>query len=265
MIKNRREIKKKCILTTTIILLFISIFLRTFDALGKESNYEIDYEYVNIKDMAEANVTEKSNTKSIIETLFTGNTTNGVIQEVSLPTKETNKVEAVQTPVVKESQKPKQVWRLPTQMGRVTQNPHYGHAALDITSPRGSNEYIFPVANGKVTGVYTDPNGALVVTILHDINGKKYTSQYAHLSSFAKGLYVGKQVTVNDALGRMGTTGYSTGIHLHLAVVDCALFDKNDKNCSDLNKFFRYANLRVSQGDWGLGSHIKVPVSWNSR
>ena len=74
-----------------------------------------------------------------------------------------------------------------------------------------------------------------------------------------------KEVTVNDSLGLMGSTGKSTGPHLHIAVADCALFDPNDTNCSDLNKWFRYVNGRLSQNYYGLGVHIYVPDSWESR
>ena len=63
----------------------------------------------------------------------------------------------------------------------------------------------------------------------------------------------------------MGTTGNSTGVHLHFALVDCALYNPNDPNCRDLNGFFRYANARVSQGYYGLGTQMYVPGSWNSR
>ena len=150
-------------------------------------------------------------------------------------------------------------------MGYVSQNPRYGHVALDIGSPRGSSEPIFPVANGVVSGKYYDPNGALVVTIYHNINGQDYTSQYAHLSRFADGLYVGKPVTVNDSIGLMGSTGYSTGVHLHVTLLDCHLFNPNDNRCSDLNSFFRYGNTRYNQGYFGLWAVMNVPGSWTSR
>ena len=93
----------------------------------------------------------------------------------------------------------------------------------------------------------------------------KYTSQYVHLSRYADGLYVGKPVTINDALGQMGTTGNSTGVHLHLAVLDCALFDPNDNNCRDLGAWYRYDKIRFQQGYIGLGTMMNVPGEWYSR
>ena len=268
MLTKEQEKKGKFILTIAVSILMISIGLQTVHAF-EEENYDFDFEYINTKDMAEAAVANKDTTirDTSLKYLFTKHTDNSDnIEEVSLdkleveevPAEPVNKVEAAPEP-------PRRVWYLPTEMGSVSQFPHYGHAAYDITSPRGSNEPIFPVANGTITNIYRDPAGALVVTVLHDVDGKKYTSQYAHLSRFASNIYIGKQVTINDSLGLMGTTGNSTGVHLHFALVDCALYDPNDANCRDLNGFFRYANTRINQGYFGLGKHIYVPYNWNSR
>ena len=262
---KKYEWKMKSLILFAVGLLMISVGLQAENAYSKEANsYEFDYEYINIKDMAQAKVASKSSSlhsHNVLMDYFNGN---NLLVEVDFPGNKT--VEEQEMPVVEPVvSEPKEVWYLPTEVGVVTQNPHYGHVALDITSPRGVYEDIFPVANGVVSGVYVDPAGALVVTVLHDIDGVKYTSQYAHLSRFANGLYVGKPVTINDSLGKMGTTGYSTGVHLHLAIVDCALFDSNDANCSDLNKFFRYISRRYNEGFIGLGTLKYVPGSWNNR
>ena len=260
-------IKSKCIILLSIALFLISIGLQTKDLFINDSDYKIEYEYVNIKDMAQASIKTKENKTSILNDLFTGNTTSGKITEVSFPT--TGSAEEVSLPAISNTEATstvqRQIWRLPTEVGFVTQYPHYGHPAYDISSSRTYSENIFPIANGVISGIYTDPAGARVVTILHNINGVKYTSQYAHLSVYASGLYVGKEVTVNDSIGLMGSTGNSTGPHLHIAVADCALFDKNDANCSNLNGWFRYLNIRLSQNYYGLGVHVYVPGSWNSR
>ena len=63
----------------------------------------------------------------------------------------------------------------------------------------------------------------------------------------------------------MGTTGYSTGVHLHIAVLDCALFDPSDSKCPDLGAWYRYDKIKFSQGFNGLSSLVNVPGSWNSR
>ena len=113
--------------------------------------------------------------------------------------------------------------------------------------------------------MYRDYAGALIVTVYHNIHGDQYTSQYVHLSRYAEGLYVGKEVTINDALGYMGNTGRSYGTHLHLALLNCSLYDPKDWNCSDLNGFFRFANYRFQEGFHGLGNVMSVPHEWYSR
>ena len=279
------SIRKKSIVLISVALLMISTGLKVAEAYSKETIYEIKYQSINTKNMSEAKIIEKKEIEeqdNMLSLINLVNESNEIItlQEVEIPKieikeetvlkeenieekledKQEEKVEMPSEPVVVENP-----WHLPTETGMVSQYPHYGHAAYDITSSRGSNEIIYPVANGVITNIYTDPAGALVITIRHDIGGQIFTSQYAHMSRYAEGLYIGKEVTFNDPIGFMGTTGNSTGIHLHLAVVDCALFDGNDNNCKDLNSFFNFANRRVREGYYGLGTHIIVPGSWTNR
>jgi len=267
---DRKIARGKCIITISVALLLISMGLQFFRVYSYSNDYEIVYESVDIKSMSKAAVAQKEDKSTIINTIIHGNTNNGPITEVELP-----KVEKIENPPEEQKEEPKpepqpQVpqknWYLPTEQGIVTQNPNYGHAAaIDITSPRGTAETIYPVANGVISGIYIDNNGALVVAVRHDINGQIYTSLYAHLSSYADGIYVGKPVTPFDPLGQMGTTGYSTGVHLHLVLLDCSMFDQNDGRCYDLNTFFNYANQRQREGFIGFESVYYVPGSWWSR
>lgn len=266
MKRRKFTLKEKLVITIALLLLIASTILEAREDLKKSDNYEIKYEYVNIKDMAQPKVSTKIDNSTIIDSLFTGVNNPDIIDMNRL---ETLTLQEVALPTIKNtiaaSPTTRKIWHLPTETGYITQNPHYGHVALDIGSHRGTAENIFPVANGKISGIYKDGAGAKIVTVLHNINGKKYTSQYVHLSAYASNIYVGKDVTINDSLGLMGTTGYSTGVHLHLAVLDCALFDSSDQNCHDLNSFFRYANQRLTQGYIGLGTMMTVPGSWSSR
>lgn len=255
------SLKQQSIVILSAILFAISIGLETKEYFIKD-NYTINYEYVNVKDMTTAKVANKIDNSNIIDTLF------GRREYKGLEEADIKKVAAEEMEKTTNSENPsvpRKIWYLPTEIGSVTQWPSYGHVAYDITSWRGTGETIHPVANGTISGIYTDSYGALIVTVLHNIDGKKYTSQYVHLSSYAPGIYVGQPVTINDALGQMGTTGYSTGVHLHIAVLDCALFDPSDPNCPDLGAWFRYDKLRFSQNFYGLGVLIYVPQSWNSR
>lgn len=256
-----RTLKQYTALLLSFILIVSAISINIRDVFATNDPYEINYEYVNIKDMAAANVANKEDNSSLLDGLFS-------FEETTLTEVEMKQPSSVELPVKKDSAAlvtDRQVWYLPTEVGRVTQSPNYWHVALDITSYRGTAEVIHPVANGVISGIYTDSAGALIVTVLHNINGQKYTSQYVHLSRYAEGLYVGKRVTINDALGQMGTTGNSTGVHLHLAVLDCALFDPNDNNCRDLGAWYRYDKIRFQQGYIGLGTMMKVPGEWYSR
>lgn len=247
---------EKIVLLTSILFIILAVFLDTKDLLVKD-NYQIKYEYINIKDMARANIATKIdkehnnvNARNIQEVEMTK------VVETSLPVKNDS---------ASSSKTPRRIWYLPTEVGTITQYPSYYHVAYDITSYRGSAETIFPVANGKISGIYTDPDGALMITVLHEIDGQKYTSMYAHLAYYAPNLYVGKDVTINDSLGQMGTTGNSTGIHLHLTLLDCALFDPNDPYCPDLNAWYNYDKVRLSQNFYGLGVVLYVPNSWYNR
>jgi murein DD-endopeptidase MepM/ murein hydrolase activator NlpD len=46
-------------------------------------------------------------------------------------------------------------------------------------------------------------------------HGATYTTVYAHLSRFAKGIKAGAHVAQGDVIGYVGQTGWATGPHLH--------------------------------------------------
>lgn len=248
--------KQQLIVVISLTFLIISIFLQVDEYLANKEPYTISYESVNIRDMTEPHIATKISKTGQEAEIYKEL---GDVAEVKM---ESLNLSATDTT---NSGKPTRIWYLPTQNGRITTYPNMGHVAYDITSWRGTAETIYPVAEGTISGIYTDSYGALIVTVLHNVNGKKYTSQYVHLSRYADGIYVGKKVSVNDPLGQMGSTGWSTGTHLHIAVLDCALFDPNDQNCYDLNAWYRYDKKRLSENFYGLGVLVYVPYSWNSR
>lgn len=260
ILSNKELIKK-----ISCALLLLSFSLVYYKNNLSTQAFQLEYELVNTKDMAAVEVAEKKET--------TTTETNNVFQiykEMKSGTYVSKESPtAVALPARKNTvatlESPKRIWYLPTEMGTITSYVNASHFALDITSPRGTAEPIYPVANGIISGIYRDSAGAKIVTVNHNINGQNYASQYVHLSSYAPDLYVGKPVTINDYLGFMGRTGIATGVHLHLAVVDCSIFDANDGNCSSLNGFFRYGRQRYYQGFLGLQSVMNVPTTWYSR
>jgi murein DD-endopeptidase MepM/ murein hydrolase activator NlpD len=53
------------------------------------------------------------------------------------------------------------------------------------------------------------------VMIAHKINGEPYTTVYAHMQDGSIKVKIGQKVEAGTPLGKMGTTGMSTGKHLH--------------------------------------------------
>jgi murein DD-endopeptidase MepM/ murein hydrolase activator NlpD len=85
--------------------------------------------------------------------------------------------------------------------------PHHG---VDYAAPKGTP--VYTVGDGEVIArAYQKRGGGNYVKIKH--NGT-YSTTYMHLSGFAKGIYVGKQVKQGDLIGYVGSTGLSTGPHL---------------------------------------------------
>ncbi|MBD3797770.1 MAG: peptidoglycan DD-metalloendopeptidase family protein [Campylobacterales bacterium] len=84
------------------------------------------------------------------------------------------------------------------------------HLGIDYAARRGT-----PVlAAGSGTIIYADRMGTYgnLVKIRHNDG---YETRYAHLKSFKNGIYRGKVVKKGQVIGYVGTTGRSTGPHLH--------------------------------------------------
>lgn len=167
------------------------------------------------------------------------------------------------------------VFRRPTKTGYITQEAYFKstsnyHRAVDIGSKNGKKEKIYPIADGTIISVYEDKWHALCVQMLHyNVNdGKYYTSLYVHLSSYAPGLKKGMKITSDQYIGYMGDTGKAYGIHLHLEVFPCRLYDLADSNCSSWDKYNAYAQNLVKQG-YSPRKLITFPKgtynSWSSR
>ncbi len=164
-------------------------------------------------------------------------------------------------------------WYRPTVRGNISQTVGWSeinidgfHYGTDIWSSKGTGEKIYPIASGTISAITTDIYGALIVIIYHtDMNGKKWTSFYCHLSSYSPNIYVGMKVTPNTYIGYMGHTGYAFGTHLHLEVADCRLYDATDKNCSTWGKWTKYIKKKFNNGFLGAKTLIKLPNSWSRR
>lgn len=85
------------------------------------------------------------------------------------------------------------------------------HTGIDIAAPRGTPVYAY--ANGRVVTAGWTGMGGNSVVIDHG-NGLK--TGYFHLSSI--NVSVGQTVNIGQKIGGVGSTGYSTGNHLHFEV-----------------------------------------------
>jgi murein DD-endopeptidase MepM/ murein hydrolase activator NlpD len=84
------------------------------------------------------------------------------------------------------------------------------HRAVDYAAAHGTP--VRATADGVVKS--SGWNGALGKAIILN-HGVKYTTVYAHLSKYARGLRKGKTVKKGQIIGYVGSTGRSTGAHLH--------------------------------------------------
>jgi murein DD-endopeptidase MepM/ murein hydrolase activator NlpD len=84
------------------------------------------------------------------------------------------------------------------------------HKGIDFPAPTGTP--IRASGDGVIDFAGTQNGYGNFVTIKHWAN---YTTAYAHMSSFAPGIKKGSKVSQGDVIGYVGTTGWSTGAHLH--------------------------------------------------
>ena len=167
------------------------------------------------------------------------------------------------------------VFRRPTVTGYVTSEFGWRsgsfHRGIDIGSKNGRGEKIFPIASGKIVAKYIDYYGALIIAMEHynAIKGQWYTSLYAHMTSYAPNLYVGKELTSEQYIGYMGDTGYAFGVHLHIEVLPCRLYNLGDKNCNTWNNYVAFAQSQANKGFKGVRAVITFPSgtynTWYSR
>jgi len=90
------------------------------------------------------------------------------------------------------------------------------HEGIDLSNGLGKSNPIYAIANGRVAKVAYDSAGGHQVLIHHNINGKSYTSWYAHFSKIL--VKEDEVVTKDTVIGYMGASGSATGYHLHLAI-----------------------------------------------
>ena len=88
------------------------------------------------------------------------------------------------------------------------------HKGTDFAAPSGTP--IMASGSGTVTRARWCGGGGNCVKIKHN---STYETIYAHMKSFAKGVKEGRKVKQGQIIGYVGSTGLSTGPHLHYEVI----------------------------------------------
>jgi len=88
------------------------------------------------------------------------------------------------------------------------------HRGTDFAAPMGTP--IMASGDGKVIRARWCGGGGNCVKIKHN---STYTTVYAHMSKFARGIKEGVKVKQGQIIGYVGSTGMSTGPHLHYEVI----------------------------------------------
>jgi murein DD-endopeptidase MepM/ murein hydrolase activator NlpD len=88
------------------------------------------------------------------------------------------------------------------------------HTGVDWATAYGTP--IFASGNGVIEKIGREGGYGNYIRLKHN-NG--YETAYGHMSAFAKGMEVGKQVRQGQVIGFVGSTGMSTGAHVHYEIL----------------------------------------------
>ncbi|MGE0174783.1 MAG: M23 family metallopeptidase [Oligoflexales bacterium] len=118
----------------------------------------------------------------------------------------------------------------PMRFGRIT-SPFTGkrfHPVLKYYRPHNGVDYAAPVGTpimavggGKIVEIGTYGAQGKKITIRHN---SVYKTSYLHMNGFAKGLKNGAKVEQGQIIGYVGTTGLTTGPHLHFAFFERGVY-----------------------------------------
>ncbi|MBI2386775.1 MAG: M23 family metallopeptidase [Elusimicrobia bacterium] len=114
--------------------------------------------------------------------------------------------------------------RAPLKFARVSSgfDRNRRHPILRVNRPHHGTDYaaatgtpVSAVADGVVTAAHHERGFGNVVKIRHD---GVYTTLYAHLTRFGRGIRKGARVEQGRVIGYVGSTGLATGPHLHFQI-----------------------------------------------
>lgn len=104
--------------------------------------------------------------------------------------------------------------RIPLDSYKLNQGYSGLHRGIDLDGNLG--DPVYPIMNGTVEAIFYNRFSYGNHIIVN--HGSGFKSLYAHLSKIV--VQVGQEVDKNTVLGLVGSTGWSTGTHLHFEVYD---------------------------------------------
>lgn len=102
----------------------------------------------------------------------------------------------------------------------------WAHVGVDYVSS-SNNTGIAAFYQGKVTRVAYNGSAGNYIEIKHSYNGKTFYSYYFHLKTGSTLVKVGNTVATGQKIATMGTTGDSTGVHLHFQITSASVINSN--------------------------------------
>lgn len=111
------------------------------------------------------------------------------------------------------------------------------HLAIDIGAPRGTP--ILATADGEIVRLTRERRGGITI-YQKDATGR-YLFFYCHLSRYAAGLSVGREVAKGDVIGYVGATGHVIGgPHLHFSITRLPEDDDNHREGLAINPYLLF-------------------------
>ena len=197
------------------------------DDLIRVYSYDVDFQRkVQPGDSFEilfAGEDENANDGSKTEVLFASLTTGGeTTQVLSLPDRPTTTSSTITTRPARARRSSWCASRWPTaSSARASARaiirssaPRSMHTGVDWGAGMGTP--IFASGNGVIEKVGLEGGYGKYIRIRH-ANG--YETAYGHMSAFARGMEPGKRVRQGQVIGYVGSTGLSTGAHLHYEIL----------------------------------------------
>ena len=163
--------------------------------------------------------------------------------------------------------------KMPVPFGRISsgyssarEHPVLGytraHRGIDYASPLGTE--IYAVGDGTITMRGWSGGYGNIVRIRH-ANG--YETGYGHMNGFASGQSVGSYVRQGEIIGYVGSTGLSTGPHVHFEMKKNGSYVNPAEEIvppadpltgEELERFL--AEMPVLEAQWSLLSGMELPV-----